>query len=304
MSISSDRKSPVLFLAFNRLDTTTQVLDQILAYSPSTLYIAADGHRSNKAGEAELCQEVRDLIISKTKNHDNVKLLFRDQNLGCRLAVSSAIDWFFEHEESGIILEDDCLPNQSFFTFCSEMLERYSSDERVMHVSGNNFQYLKRWSENSYYFSNFNHIWGWATWRRAWKTYDVTMADYPIYKHNQFIKSIWGKDSQLCDYWTRKFDDVYYKNYNTWDYQWTYAVWKNNGLSILPEVNLVTNIGFIGSYTHQNVFSKFLTIKTEDLGHITHPTIISKNYTADYQYSRKFYIRGFMKLKMYLLAKI
>lgn len=302
-AILGSEKYPVLFLVFNRPDTTIKVLEQIMKYAPTKLYVAADAPRLGVSNEEMLCTKVKQLISDVTDGSCEIETLYREENLGCKIAVSSAIDWFFSKETAGIILEDDCLPNQSFFSFCSAMLTKYADDNRVMHISGNNFQLLKKWSDNSYYFSNFNHIWGWATWRRAWQHYDVNMTDYPDYRNSKSILSTWGSSKSIAQYWTKKFDAVYYKNYNTWDYQWTYSVWKNNGLSILPENNLVQNIGFGNNQTHINAFAKYLSVQSADLLELKHPNTLSKNWLADYTFAKNFQVRGLPKMLKYFKSR-
>ena len=241
-------KTAVLFLVFNRPDTTTQVFEAIRQAKPPRLYVAADGPRADKVGEQEKCEEVR-RIATQVDWDCEVKTLFRDKNLGCRLGVSSAIDWFFENEEEGIILEDDCLPSQSFFWFCEELLERYRNDMRIMVVSGDNFQEGSARNEYSYYFSRYSHIWGWASWRRAWSYYEKDMQSWPYIRDNNYLQDILS-DKAVVKYWSKLFETTYQNKINTWDYQWTFSCWIQNGLTVLPNVNLVSNIGFDGDATH------------------------------------------------------
>ena len=240
-------KTAVLFLVFNRPDTTKQVFEEIRKAKPPRLYVAADGPRAENAGEAEKVEQVR-RIATQVDWDCEVKSLFREKNLGCRVGVSSAIDWFFENEEMGIILEDDCLPNQSFFRFCQELLHRYKDDERIMHVAGTNFMFgWQRDRDYSYYFSHYGSIWGWATWRRAWKKYDVNIGHYPEIKQKGYLLDILGSSSQ-SRFKEENFNSIMYDKLNTWDYQWMFARYINCGLSIVPEKNMVSNIGF-GSST-------------------------------------------------------
>ena len=167
-------QTPILFLIFNRPDTTKLVFESIKRIKPAKLYIAADGARKHKVGEDLLCKETRS-IIDLIDWECEIKTLLRTENLGCKIAVSSAIDWFFENEEQGIILEDDCLPNESFFNFCEQLLNQFKENKEIMHISGNNFQDGITRGDGSFYFSKYNHIWGWATWKRAWKLYNVKL---------------------------------------------------------------------------------------------------------------------------------
>jgi len=203
--------TPILLIVFNRPDITQRVFDSIRQARPRQLFVAADAPRANISGERELCEETR--YIATSIDWDcQVHTLFRDQNLGCGLGVSSAITWFFENVEEGIILEDDCLPNPTFFHFCEELLNYYRYSQIIMHVSGNNFLYGKKRGNASYYFSNYTYNWGWATWRRAWKFYEY----HPT-------------------------DEVH--RLGEWDCQWRATVAQHGGLAVLPNVNLVTNIG-------------------------------------------------------------
>jgi len=165
------------------------------------------------------------------------------------VGVSSAIDWFFENEEEGIILEDDCLPSQSFFWFCEELLERYRLDMRIMAVSGDNFQKDPARNEFSYYFSRFNHCWGWASWRRAWSYYEKDMRSWPYIRDNNYMQDIL-LDKAVVKYWGKIFETAYRNEIDSWAYRWTFSCWIQNSLTVLPNVNLVSNIGFDGDATH------------------------------------------------------
>jgi len=284
--------SPVLFIIFNRPETTKVVFETIRKAQPAKLYIAADGPRHVKTGEYERCQAARNIAINVDWECD-VQLLFRDTNLGCKVAVSSAIDWFFENVEEGIILEDDCVPDISFFRYCDELLAYYRSDERIMHIGGNNFQFGRTRGNGSYYFSHYNHIWGWASWRRAWKHYDVEMKAFPEFLEQNKIKDIFDSEEH-SNYWLKIFFATYQGKVNTWDYQWTFAVWEQNGLSIAPQNNLISNIGFGSESTHQlDVNSPLANIKTQPMICIQHPVgqiaanVEADNFTTEYIFMGK-----------------
>lgn len=278
--------TPILFLIFNRPDTTKAVFESIKSIKPLKLYIAADGARGNKVGEDLLVEETRAIIQSVDWDCE-VKTLFRKENLGCKVAVSSAIDWFFENEEQGIILEDDCLPDSSFYGFCENLLNDYKNDERVFHISGNNFQDGIIRGDGSYYFSKYNHIWGWATWRRVWKTYDVSMKDLTKALDLKVFENTLSK-SEL-NFWLNCFEEIKVGKKNTWDYQTMFNQWLHNGLTILPNQNLVTNIGF-GGGTNTSVEVKGLSnIETKKMEKIVHPSFIYCNKIADdYTYQTKY----------------
>ena len=194
--------------------------------------------------------------------------------------MSSAIDWFFTEEEEGIILEDDCLPNNDFFIFCEQMLERYRDDKRIMHISGSNYQLGSKRGAGSYYFSNYSHIWGWATWRRAWNNYDVDMNEFPNFRDRKAISSVFSNKNEQKR-WLKLLEMVHQKNKNfdTWDFQWNFALWNNKGLSIIPNCNLISNIGEEGTHFNNPLF---INQKLESLDRvIVHPCIFSPDHKAD-----------------------
>jgi hypothetical protein len=277
----SELKTPVLFLVFNRPEETERALDRIRQARPGRLYVAADGPRPDRSGEGDVCGQVRD-IATRVDWDCELKTLFRKDNLGCRKAVSSALDWFFENEEEGIILEDDCLASRSFFPFCQELLDRYRDDNRIMVVSGNNFQFGRRRTDNSYYFSRYNHCWGWATWRRAWLLYDADLRHWPRVRDEGYLEDILSHPS-LVSYWTRIFDIAYRDEVDSWAYRWTFTCWIQNGLSILPGVNLVSNIGFGDAGTHTRGDHPVANLPTEDLTFpLKHPMEMIRDDRADW----------------------
>ncbi len=242
---------PVLFMIFNRPETTKQVFEAIRKEKPRRLFVAADGPRHNKPGEDEKCAEVRKIATAVDWECD-VKTLFREKNLGCGRAPAGGISWFFEHVEEGIILEDDCLPSHDFFLFCAELLQRYRNDNRVMEIGGNNL--LQNQSENdeySYYFSNHNMIWGWATWRRAWKVYDFEMSLYKKIRDTEYLDTCFNSTHEL-NYFKWVFDKTIanIKNVSWWDYQWEFLRRINSGLTVVPQKNLVVNLGIGSNATH------------------------------------------------------
>lgn len=272
--------TPILFILFNRTDTALQVFETIRQAKPPRLYFFADGARKNVEGEDEQCQEAR-AIAHKVDWDCEVRTLFLNENIGPRLALGKAINWFFEWEEEGIILEHDCLPSASFYTFCQSLLDYYRNDERIMHISGDNFQFGRQRGEASYYFSRYNHIWGFATWRRAWKHYDEKMQLYPQFLAEKGIESLF-KQKRIQRYWHNILGETYAGNIQTWDYQWTFAMWHQNGLAILPQQNLVGNIGFDSSALNtKDSNSKFANMKRHEISAIQHPTFVLVNEEAD-----------------------
>ncbi|MBC7888321.1 MAG: hypothetical protein H7Z13_10575 [Ferruginibacter sp.] len=272
--------TPILFLVFNRPDTTKQVFEQIKKARPKQLFVAADGPRLTKAGEADICAATRQIIEEGVDWDCELKTLFRDENLGCGKAVSQAIDWFFENVEEGIILEDDCLPDHSFFRFCEELLEKYRFDEKIMSVSGSNLLGAWKAEEQSYFFGH-GGIWGWATWRRAWKMYDRNMKDWPDAAIKERIKKA-IKTTQWYDYYYPMFESAHNSSLDTWDAQWFYTILLHEGTSISPSVNLVKNIGFNIGGTHttgSNDLITNLSVTAMEFP-LTHP----HNVNADVEY--------------------
>lgn len=280
--------SPVLLIIFNRPLLTKKVFSVIKEARPSKLYIAADGPRPIES-EEELCSEARE-IISTIDWDCNVNTKFRKENIGCGLGPKSAIDWFFQNENQGIILEDDCLPSIDFFKFCDEMLLKYENDCRIMHINGSNFH--KGWSNNSYsyYFSQYGYCWGWATWKRAWKYFDFYVHHYNEIEYSGLYKDFFYKNTSYKEY----FKQLPANNRNDiWDYQWEFCRFIQSGLAITPNVNLVKNIG-IGSGTHTMYLSKKYqnTLERKIEFPLLHPPYVLRDSIADRRYYIKFLKRG------------
>lgn len=242
--------TPILFLVFNRLDTTQQVFAKIREAQPRQLFIGSDGARVGKEGEADKVESVRKYILDNIDWDCEVKTLFREQNLGCGVAPAEAITWFFDHVEQGIILEDDCLPDASFFTFCEELLNYYKDNEQIMHIAGTNFQKGIQVGKASYFISKWPSGWGWATWKRAWQKYDfyakklnedVLEQIATHYSFNKREKAFWYNMHETIK--DGKRPDI-------WDLQWSFTVFINKGYAIHPQKNLISNIGFGQDATH------------------------------------------------------
>jgi hypothetical protein len=306
----ASRDFAVLFLIFNRPDTTRVVFEAIRKEKPKRLFVAADGPRTTKPGEPERCEQAR-AIVRQVDWDCEVRTLFRDANLGCRDAISSGIGWFFEHVDEGVILEDDCLPDPSFFPFCLELLERYRYDERVMHIGGHNYQFGRKVGSGSYYFSQFCHIWGWAGWKRSWALFDPKMKDYAAFRQQGGMKRVF-RDADMRRYYSVMFRAVCEGRLNTWDYQLLYAVLKSNGLCVIPNENLVENIG-LTSGTH-TAYDDFSFIKKLAVGRVyrrlignkkktlefplVHPDFLLPEYEADRRYFREMVY--FPSMRLYL----
>lgn len=260
-------ETPILFLIFNRPETTARVFSEIRKLQPKYLFIAADGPRPKKEGEVSKCDQARK-IVADIDWPCEVQHLYRNFNLGCGIAVSEAISWFFSKVEMGIILEDDCLPDQSFFSFCEEMLTKFAHKEDIMHIGGSSFvsNEMRDSYPFSYYFSAYPLIWGWATWRRAWQQYQFNVQDIVLADHQLF------KEKEQNRYWKGTVANFQKKPLDTWDVQWTICLWKNHGKSITPIQNLVNNIGFGVEATHTKESVGFLIRKSGMLSFpVTHP---------------------------------
>ncbi|GAA4380784.1 nucleotide-diphospho-sugar transferase [Hymenobacter koreensis] len=248
-------ETAVLLLVFNRPGTTRHVLEAIRAAQPKRLYVAADGPRPGRPADEALCAETRQLVTDLVDWPCELHTQFRSTNLNCGLGPATAIDWFFSHESEGIILEDDCVPTPAFFRFCHELLARYRTDERVMHIGGNNFareaQRPPQPGTDSYFFSQQVNSWGWATWRRAWHLYDFQLKLLPELRRRGLLGGLYPSALQRR-YWLSKFEQVRATpgTPDIWDYQWHFAVAANGGLTVVPQVNLVRNIGFGADATH------------------------------------------------------
>lgn len=273
--------SPILLLIFNRPKTTAFVMEAIRAARPLRLYVAADGPR-DRPGEAERCGEARD-IATAVDWPCAVKTLFRPQNLGLCEAVSSAITWFFESEEEGIILEDDCVPCSTFFRYCGELLERYRHDRRVMCISGDNLQRGRDVDQFSYYFSRCMHCWGWATWRRAWALCDRNMELWPELREAGMLKAWSDGYAPFEQYWTKIFDSVASGAINSWAYRFLFSCWAQSGLTCLPRTNLVANVGFGSEATNTGDAGSWLSnMPVIDIDFpLRHPPFVYRNVEAD-----------------------
>ncbi|NEO98676.1 MAG: glycosyltransferase family 2 protein [Symploca sp. SIO2E9] len=235
-------KTPVVFIIFNRPDTTYKVFEVIRKVKPPKLFVIADGPRVDRSGEAEKCAAAR-AIIDHVDWDCEVLKNFSDLNMGCKGRVSSGLDWVFNRIEEAIILEDDCLPHPTFFRFCEELLEKYRDDERVMTITGTNL--LGEWKSNlqSYHFSYYFNCWGWATWKRVWKCYDVDMKLWSEPEAQKRVGDVIADKKQFLNR-KRLLDAAYFGNNNSWAYQFFFMCLLYSGMSITPSKNLISNLGF------------------------------------------------------------
>lgn len=292
-------KTPVVFIIFNRIDTTEKVFEAIRQVKPPLLLVIADGPRANRPGESEKCAAVR-AIVERVDWNCEVLKNYSEINLGCKDRISSGLDWVFNTVEEAIILEDDCLPHPTFFRFCEELLELYRDDERVMSLTGVNLQFGRNKPEESYYFSWFPNCWGWATWRRAWQYYDIEMKLWPSLRDGDFLENLLG-DSRSVKVWKSAFQVSYDGTVNNWFFRWLFACWVQNGLTIIPDRNLISNIGFGKEATHTyGEDSNYSNMQTEAMIFpLKHPNHRIRNFAAD-----KFIQDTFYDYKPSLLRRI
>ncbi len=279
-------KKAILFLTFNRLDYVKETFEQIRIAQPPRFYIASDGPREGVEGETQKVQEVRDYILNNIDWDCEVKTRFLDKNSGgCAYGVSGAVTWFFENEDDGIILEDDCVPSQSFFPYCEELLDKYKNDKQVWHIAGDapidNVNI-----KESYYFAKIQHCWGWASWADRWKYFKLDMTDYDRKDLKKFSKR---KDVQ--EYWENILIGLQEHRIDSWAYPWTFWIVANDGYCINPVKNLISNIGYTGEH-YSCESSPLLCKKTFDLENLIHPKKIKFNKKAiDRIYTEAFGIR-------------
>ena len=296
--------TPVAFVIFNRPDTTERVFAEITKAKPPKLLVIADGPRANREGEAEKVAATR-AIIDRVDWDCEVLTNYSDHNLGCKRRVSTGIDWVFEMVEEAIILEDDCVPDPTFFRYCQELLERYRYDKRIGMISGDNFQFGRQRNQDSYYFSKYVHIWGWATWRDRWTgSYDVSMSKWPRIRDEALLAGMVGNAREAV-FWSKVFERVYRGEIDTWDYQWVFANWVEGRSAILPASNLISNIGFGNNATHTTSDSDLANIPFCPLSFpLIHPVGIFQNYWADQFSFRKCFKVSFLKRLRYKIKAI
>jgi len=276
--------TPIAIILFNRPDLIQKIFNIISEIQPPKLFLIADGPRTNNENDKQKCLEARQVVENipwDCEVHKN----FSDVNLGCGVRPITGITWVFEHVDRAIILEDDCLPEKSFFKFSDELLEMYKDDSRFMQIAGTNYQLGNKRSDYSYFFSKHNICaGGWATWKRAWDLYDFNMNLWPILRDSNWLNYLLA-NKKGAEIYTDIFDFAFSHLHNKdfWDYQWTYSVWVNHGLTIMPTINLQSNLGFRDDGTHtKNLKSQWAELPTEPMEFpLKHPPSVTPNYEAD-----------------------
>ncbi len=300
-------KTPVVLIIFNRPAQTEKVFEVIRQAKPPKLLVIADGSRAERPGEAEKCAAAR-AVIDRVDWDCEVFKNYSDVNLGCDPRISSGLNWVFETVEEAIILEDDCVPHPTFFRYCEELLERYRHDARVMNISGQNVLFGRHRTEYSYYFSRYTLCWGWASWRRAWQYFDVDVKLWPEIRDQNLIKNVLV-DPYAVKVWERTVQLLYDGYLTGWDFKWMFACWLQNGFCIIPNGNLVTNIGHGSEATHTNdEKSPYNNMLVEAMSFpLKHPPFVIRNLEADkftqrtlFDYDPNFFKKVQNKLKKIL----
>ena len=278
MSSMPELTTPVVLIIFNRPQITERVFDAVRRVRPRTLFVIADGPRPAVPGEEELCRQTRS-IVERVDWPCDVRTDFSEVNLGCGRRIGGGLTRVFSQVEEAIILEDDCIPAPSFFAYCQTLLDRYRDDTRIVHISGDNFQNGIQRTRYSYFFSRYAHIWGWATWRRAWRHFDPSLSNWPEIKAGGHLDLLFEDEVERTR-WTRRFDFLHDEQPNQWGYAWMYACFLN-GLCVYPGVNLVSNEGFGTDATHCRRSTPHAALPTEDIWEISHPPCVLRHREAD-----------------------
>jgi hypothetical protein len=280
----SDRtlNTPVAMLIFKRPQTTEKVFEAIRQAKPAKLLVVANTLSKRQDDELDAACAATRAIIEQVDWECEVLKNYADTYMGCKQRIYSGLDWVFTQVDRAIVLEDDCVPNPTFWQFCDEMLDRYQDDERVVAVTGDNFQLGRKRTPYSYYFSRYTHFWGWASWRRAWQHYDPGMTRWPELRDSGWLTEFLG-DADAANWWQETFQRTYDQKVDTWDWQWILSCWLQNGLTVVPNVNLVSNIGFNAGATHTGDGGDWrANMLTESLQFpLQHPPTVSRHEAAD-----------------------
>lgn len=296
--------TPIVFIIFNRPDLTQKVFSEIAMVEPTKLFIIGDGPRIDKVGERNTVESTRE-IIQQVDWDCEVITNYSNVNLGCKKRISSGLDWVFKQVEEAIILEDDCLPEPTFFRFCQEMLEHYRHNKRISMISGSNFSSSYTRTDRSYHFSKYSMIWGWASWRDRWaESYDVNLLDWPRIRDEKRLADMLGNKREVR-YWRKIFERLYCGEIDSWAYQWGFANLLGKRMSIVPKVNLISNIGCGENATHTtNSESRLANLERNPISFpVIHPNDISIDVYAD-KLVDEFHYRGTFLERMSLRIQV
>ena len=281
-------KTPVLLVLYNRVEETHNLFQMIRKIKPEKLYVAADGANKNIPIDYQMCLKTRAVIMPEWKCE--IKFLFHDEHLGKSKNIHQAVSWMFEEEEEGIILFDDTLPNLDFFHYCEQLLEKYRNVPEIMHIGANYLERKKKYLKNSYHYTAYSFIWGFATWKRAWQGFELEIKSDPekVFKViDQYVKNPFEK--MFCH---RIYHALKKHNLDYWEYQYNYHIWTHYGLCISPNVNLVTNVGFKKRKRRIRKLMK----KTSPILPLQHPEKIERNLRADAYTFKKVYQRKLFRI--------
>lgn len=295
---------PILVLAYRRPDLVREVMRAVADARPKQLFLACDGPHPERPGEEHLVAASQSAMEDAITWDCEVRTRYSEVNQGCRRGVESAISWFFEHVDEGIILEDDCIPHQDFFPYCAELLDRYRHDRRVMHISGDgSLAYPTKKPRATYVFSAEALVWGWATWRRAWEHYDSELELWEQSRNNPSeIAAIFGR-RPAARWWSQVLGSLLLEGIpDSWAYRWSFSVMANHGLCIIPMENLVSNVGFRHDSTHTfDPLSRRANVASQGLLPLRHPDSIRVDSRLDHRFQRQ--LRGFSPNPVARLAK-
>ena len=295
---------PVLVLAYRRPDLVTEVMRAVAQAKPAKLFLACDGPHHDRPDEVQLVAETRAAMEREIFWECEVQTRYLESNQGCRRGVEGALSWFFDHVEEGIILEDDCIPHPDFFGFCAELLDRYRDDGRIMHISGDGALRHPATAPNaSYVFSSEALVWGWATWRRAWRRYDSELVLWTQMRSDpERSLQVFG-NRRAKEWWSQVLDRLLLEGRpDSWAYRWSFSVMANEGLCIIPAVNLVSNVGFRSDSTHTfNTMSPRANVGVEPIGPLLHPVQAYIEARADRAFQQQ--LRGFAPNSPVLMFK-
>jgi len=280
-----DLNVPVVIIGFNRPDVLEQLFQVLRIAAPKKVFVIADGPREDVPEDIENCAKVIELFRSIDWT-DDVTEIFSDTNMGCNHRIPTGITEVMRHVDRAIILEDDCIPHISFFKFCEEMLTTYENDERIMHITGSNFQANRPTSAFSYYFSRYALCWGWATWRRAWDKFSFGMPYWEGLKDDGWL-NYYINDHEEVKFWTQLYDTMH-SGVDLWDHQWNYITWMQSAYSIVPNGNLISNIGYQNEAQHDTNMFPTLGLPTHPIKFpLEHPPHMIRNFCADNLWGRR-----------------
>lgn len=293
--ITYDTNTAILFIIFSPSNTTQKVFDRIKEVKPKKLYVAVDGPKNDT--ERIACEEAK-AIVSRIDWDCQIFKMYQEKNLGYDKQCYQSLSWFFEQETEGIILENDCLPSYSFFGFCTTLLEKYRNDERIGHISGGNYQFGKKRGDGTYYFSNLTPAWGWAGWRRVWKQHCLCENNYDLFTQSDYLSNLPSHAPfQYC--WNKFFNMANRSNEICWEFKYAYTNLINNRLSIIPNKNLISKIGYNDNTIHTPKSHPFLGIKNEEIDEAVHPSFIFPDIEADLYSQAKEYNTSFESLSIH-----